>query len=100
MTDTRRSGPETDPQHTTAGQRWQVVPPSPTPRPLHRRDLRMTLAIGAGRLVSLASKRLGMGSGAMIGGRITQKLQPKALAKLALDRRVVMVTGTIGRAHV
>lgn len=98
MTDTRRSGPEADQQqHTTAGQRWQVVPPSPTPRPLHRRDLRTTLAIGAGRLVSLASKQLGMGSGAMIGGKVAQKIQPKALARLALDRRVVMVTGTNGK---
>lgn len=79
-------------------QRWQVVPaPVPPPRGAHRLDLRTTIAIDLGRLAAAMSRRLGMGSGAMIGGRLVLSLQPQALRKLAVGRRVVMVTGTNGK---
>lgn len=80
-------------------QRWQVVPApvQPPPRRAHRHDLRTTIAIDLGRLAATMSRRFGLGSGAMIGGRIALTLQPRALRTLALGRQVVMVTGTNGK---
>lgn len=99
MTDTRHDGLETTSRKTTADQQWQVVPPpaTPTPKILHTRDLRTALAVDVGRFAGAVSKRLGLGSGAMIGGRIALQLQPRALAKLVVGRHVVMVTGTNGK---
>jgi UDP-N-acetylmuramyl tripeptide synthase len=50
----------------------------------------------AGRL----SRRLGLGEGAIIGGRVTQFLDPGALSRLATGRRVVLVSGTNGKTTV
>ncbi|KAA5834361.1 DUF1727 domain-containing protein [Saccharopolyspora hirsuta] len=93
---TRDTGPETGQR---SQQRWQVVPApvQPPPRGAHRLDLRTTIAIDLGRLAATMSRRLGLGSGAMIGGRLALALQPQALRRLALGRRVVMVTGTNGK---
>ncbi|GAA2793976.1 Mur ligase family protein [Saccharopolyspora taberi] len=80
---------------TQGGQRWQVGPPRPAR--LHRHDPRTALAVDAGRLAAALSRRLGAGSGGMIGGRLALALQPRALQRLAVGRRIVMITGTNGK---
>ncbi|MBV9922780.1 MAG: DUF1727 domain-containing protein [Pseudonocardia sp.] len=47
----------------------------------------------AGRL----SRQLGIGEGSIIGGRITLALDPAALRKLAVGKRIVLVSGTNGK---
>ncbi len=63
-------------------------------RPL---DPRLRLAASAGRLAALASRIAGRGSGASIRGRVMMTLDPDALAKLLIGRRVAMVSGTNGK---
>src|SRR5919199_913082 len=60
-------------------------------------SLRVAAAVRAGRLLSGLSRRMGLGSGAMIGGRVALRLAPGALARLAAGRRVVLVSGTNGK---
>ena len=43
------------------------------------------------------SRRLGRGSGSIIGGRVTLALHPGALGSLAAGRQVVLVSGTNGK---
>ncbi|MCI2416508.1 MurT ligase domain-containing protein [Saccharopolyspora sp. K220] len=104
MTDTTRDPGEvgaagTSTQQPPAGQRWRVIPGPALPptRGVHRLDLRTTIAVDLGRLASSMSRRLGLGSGGMIGGRLALSLQPRVLQRLAIGRRVVMVTGTNGK---
>jgi UDP-N-acetylmuramyl tripeptide synthase len=104
MTDTTRDIREAAADRTLAGQpttdqRWRVVPGPALPptRGAHRQDLRTTIAVDLGRLAATMSQRLGLGSGGMIGGRLALSLQPRALHRLAIGRRVVMVTGTNGK---
>ncbi len=47
--------------------------------------------------VSAASRRLGRGSGSVIGGRVGLLLAPDLLGALAADRRVALVSGTNGK---
>lgn len=54
-------------------------------------------AVHAGLAVSALSRRLGLGAGSMIGGRVTQRLDAAALSNLAAGRRVVLVSGTNGK---
>ncbi|GAB2671862.1 MurT ligase domain-containing protein [Saccharopolyspora gloriosae] len=76
---------------------WRVIaPPRPAP-PAPGGPLRTSLALGAGRVVASMSRRLRLGSGGMIGGRLALSLQPGLLAKLAAGRRIVMITGTNGK---
>ncbi|WP_263246971.1 MurT ligase domain-containing protein [Saccharopolyspora rosea] len=104
MTDTRRDG------ETMAGdadarsrqdkrQQWRVVPGPAVPPPGQNRlrDPRTALAVEIGRLAAGLSRRLGLGSGGIIGGRLALSVQPRALSRLAAGRRVVMVTGTNGK---
>lgn len=71
---------------------------SPVPgEPAAKADLRTTLAMDLGRLAGSMSRRLGIGSGAMIGGRLALSLQPKALRHLVAGKQVVMITGTNGK---
>jgi UDP-N-acetylmuramyl tripeptide synthase len=58
---------------------------------------RLTGAIWAGRLASVASRVAGRGSGASIRGQVMMRLDPGALAKLLQGRRVAMVSGTNGK---
>ena len=51
----------------------------------------------AGRAAAAASRRAGLGDGAIIGGRIALALAPSALAHMADGRRVVLVSGTNGK---
>jgi UDP-N-acetylmuramyl tripeptide synthase len=99
MTETRRHGAGDETTDELQTPRWTVVPgPARTPsRGARRQGFRTTVAVDAGRFAATMSRRLGMGSGAMIGGRIALSLQPRLLANLAAGRQVVMVTGTNGK---
>ncbi|MFC5995100.1 MurT ligase domain-containing protein [Pseudonocardia hispaniensis] len=61
------------------------------------RDRWTELAVRAGLVASWVSRRLGLGAGSIIGGRVTLALDPTALARLASGRRVVLVSGTNGK---
>ena len=75
---------------------------SPTvPRPNLRRTRppwRTQAAVAVGKLASRTSRALGRGHGAVIGGNITLKLDPGALAHLVDGRPVTVVTGTNGKS--
>lgn len=70
------------------------APPSPTAPAL---DLRTRAAVRLGGLAAGLSRTARLGSGAIIGGRVTVALQPDTLRRLAAGRRVVLVTGTNGK---
>ncbi len=55
------------------------------------------VALRAGLVASRVSRRLGVGAGSIIGGRVTLLLDPGALSGLAAGRRVVLVSGTNGK---
>ncbi|MEP7088516.1 MAG: MurT ligase domain-containing protein [Nocardioidaceae bacterium] len=61
------------------------------------RQTRLLLARAAGRAVSTLSRRLGLGAGGTIGGRVLLKVAPTAVSALARDRDVVLVSGTNGK---
>ena len=58
---------------------------------------RTSLAMLLGRLAGWASRRLRMGEGAVISGRVALAVDPRALSRLAADRHVVLVSGTNGK---
>ena len=58
---------------------------------------RTRMAAGVGGLVGALSRRVGAGSGTVIGGRVTLALDRAALARLARDRPVGLVSGTNGK---
>ena len=60
--------------------------------------LRSRVAIAAGTSASWASRRLGRGSGGMIGGKVAQHLAPNLLADLEAHRRSAVVSGTNGKS--
>lgn len=60
--------------------------------------LRGHIALNLGKLASWASKATGRGSGGMIGGRVALKVDPEIMAKLARNKKVVIVTGTNGKS--
>ena len=62
-----------------------------------RLPARTIAAVRLGRYAKGASRRLGRGSGVMLGGRVTMAVDPRALARLAGGRQVVLVTGTNGK---
>jgi UDP-N-acetylmuramyl tripeptide synthase len=55
------------------------------------------MAILAGRVARAVSRRLRLGAGGVIGGRVILALAPGALSRLAEGRRVVLVSGTNGK---
>jgi len=55
------------------------------------------VALRAGLVASRVSRRLGVGAGSIIGGRVTLLLDPGALSGLAAGRRIVLVSGTNGK---
>ncbi|MGI8799522.1 MAG: MurT ligase domain-containing protein [Pseudonocardia sp.] len=55
------------------------------------------VAAHAGLAAAALSRRLGLGAGSMIGGRVTMRLDATALSNLAAGRRVVLVSGTNGK---
>lgn len=54
-------------------------------------------AVRMGQVAGWLSRRLGLGAGAVIGGRVTLLLDRSALHRLAVGRRVVIVSGTNGK---
>lgn len=54
-------------------------------------------AVHAGLVTAGLSRRLGLGAGSIIGGRVTLVLDRHALRHLAAGRRVVLVSGTNGK---
>jgi UDP-N-acetylmuramyl tripeptide synthase len=54
-------------------------------------------AVHAGLATAGLSRRLGLGAGSIIGGRVTLALDQHALRHLAAGRRVVLVSGTNGK---
>ncbi len=54
-------------------------------------------AVHAGLVTAGLSRRLGLGAGSIIGGRVTLALDRHALRHLAAGRRVVLVSGTNGK---
>lgn len=92
------------------GDRLVAVPPRDGESLLQNRAVRGTgssagrwarawvsLAVAAGRLAGALSRRLRLGEGGVIGGRVALALAPGALARLAAGRRTVLVTGTNGK---
>ena len=70
---------------------------APTRRSPPRPSLWLRGAVRAGRAASTFSRHLGLGAGAMIGGRVTLALAPSALVGLSAGRQVVLVSGTNGK---
>ncbi|MGH9127605.1 MAG: MurT ligase domain-containing protein [Acidimicrobiales bacterium] len=58
---------------------------------------RSAAATRLGLGVAQASRRLGLGSGSVIGGRVTLALDGQALARHAEGRRLALVSGTNGK---
>jgi UDP-N-acetylmuramoylalanine-D-glutamate ligase len=58
---------------------------------------RLTAATAAGRLAGTASRIARRGTGASIRGKVMLKLDPSALAKLLVGKRIALVSGTNGK---
>ncbi len=63
----------------------------------HRLGWWTRAAVQAGLAAAALSRRLGLGTGSIIGGRVTLALDRRALQRLAAGRRVVLVSGTNGK---
>ncbi len=59
--------------------------------------VRYQVAGRAGAGVAVLSRRLGLGEGGIIGGRVTLAIDPDALRRLAAGRRIALVSGTNGK---
>jgi len=59
--------------------------------------LRSEVAIVATRIVNAVSRRLGLGSGTVAGGRIGMAIDPSLLGRLSTGRVVALVSGTNGK---
>ncbi|MEU6132991.1 MurT ligase domain-containing protein [Saccharopolyspora sp. NPDC047091] len=92
-----RTASDATPDDPAAATPWRTIAPPHIGAPATGRPLRTTLAVGAGRAVAGMSRRLRLGSGGMIGGRLALSLQPGLLGRLAAGRRIVMITGTNGK---
>ena len=55
------------------------------------------MAVAAGRFVGVVSRRLRAGGGSVIGGRVAIRVCPDVLARLAVGRTSVVITGTNGK---
>ncbi len=75
----------------------RVDPAVTSPRQGHRLAWWTRAAVRAGLATAGLSRRLGLGAGSIIGGRVTLALDPQALRHLAAGRRVVLVSGTNGK---
>ncbi|MCU1617143.1 MAG: hypothetical protein JWO98_4683 [Frankiales bacterium] len=58
---------------------------------------RTAVAVRAGRMAGALSRKVGLGAGAIIAGRVALRLDGQALSRLAAGRRVVLVSGTNGK---
>ncbi len=59
---------------------------------------RTRLALAAGRAAAAASRRLGRGRGATVGGGVALRIDPDALRRLAAGRAVALVSATNGKS--
>ena len=59
---------------------------------------RTRLALAAGRATAAASRRLGRGRGATVGGGVALRIDPDALRRLAAGRQVALVSATNGKS--
>ncbi len=66
-------------------------------RPAVRRGGRRLVAATATNVVSEVSRRLGLGGGSVIGGRVGLVIDPGLVAGLASGRRCALVSGTNGK---
>jgi UDP-N-acetylmuramyl tripeptide synthase len=64
---------------------------------VQRLPTRTRLAARAGGMVATLSRRLGRGSGSVIGGRAILAIDPDALKQLSWGRRIAVVSGTNGK---
>lgn len=62
-----------------------------------RLSARAALAVRAGRLAGLVSRRIGVGAGVTIGGRVALAVAPHALGELAAGRGACVISGTNGK---
>jgi UDP-N-acetylmuramyl tripeptide synthase len=69
-----------------------AAPGLPEPLPARTR-----LAAGLGTAVAGLSRRLGRGSGSVVGGRVILAVDPNALSRLAVGHRVGLISGTNGK---
>jgi lipid II isoglutaminyl synthase (glutamine-hydrolysing) len=74
-----------------------VSPVAMSPSGRHRLGWWTRAAVRAGLATAGLSRRLGLGAGSIIGGRVTLALDHHALRHLAAERRVVLVSGTNGK---
>jgi lipid II isoglutaminyl synthase (glutamine-hydrolysing) len=71
---------------------------APPPLPTRARlPARARLAVGAGRALAAASRATHLGSGSVIGGRLSLALDPDLLAELTTGRQVALVSATNGK---
>ncbi len=59
---------------------------------------RTRFALAAGRATAAASRRLGRGRGATVGGGVALRIDPDALRRLAAGRQVALVSATNGKS--
>lgn len=59
---------------------------------------RARLAYFCGKLAISLSRKLGKGDGGVIGGLVSQKIDPQILEKLCRNKKVILVTGTNGKS--
>jgi lipid II isoglutaminyl synthase (glutamine-hydrolysing) len=64
---------------------------------VHRLPTRTRLAAGVGGAVGALSRRLGRGTGSVIGGRAILLIDPAGLARLSRGRDIALVSGTNGK---
>ena len=67
-------------------------------RPPGSLSARTRLALAAGRATAAASRRLGRGRGATVGGGVVLRIAPDALRRLAAGRQVALVSATNGKS--
>jgi UDP-N-acetylmuramyl tripeptide synthase len=60
--------------------------------------IRTRVAVAAGHAATALSRRLHLGEGTVIGGRVTMAVQPDALAQSAHGRAIALVSGTNGKS--
>ena len=70
---------------------------SSAPRALRRLPVRARIAVGATRASNAVSRRLGLGSGTVAGGRVGLAIDPELVARLSAGRTVAFVSGTNGK---
>jgi lipid II isoglutaminyl synthase (glutamine-hydrolysing) len=73
------------------------VNPAETPSTRRRLSIRARVAVALGRLVATLSRLTHLGSGSVIGGRVSLLVAPDLLAELARGREVALVSATNGK---